>query len=189
MNSMTAMKAHLDIIKQNLLQNPISFRGAGLPIDDPAHTEETRRLYELNQRLEILVRELKNRRHLLSAQEQAVRKTPREQRYSPKSSILNQQQSVEELLRTAAHVQKLVEDLIRRSGLLTEGELDKGVGELIGQLFSQSGGSGTLLPSPHPTYKHLMPGQFNESPEAAAMAVVVALRVLIHLYRRKSAAA
>jgi hypothetical protein len=189
MCSVTAIKAHLDLIRQNLLQHPVFVRGAGVPIDDPAYTEETRRLYELDQKLEILIRELKSHRHLLSAQEQALWKTPREQRYSPKSSISDQQRGVQELLRTAADIQKLLEGFIRRSGLLTAGELDKGVGELIGQLFNQSGTAATLLPSPRPMYKPLVPGQFNESPEAAAIAVVVALRVFIHLYRRKSAAA
>jgi hypothetical protein len=189
MSSVTTIRAHLDLIRQNLLQHPIFTRGAGVPVDDPAYKEETRRLYELSQKLEILVRELKNRRHLLSAQEQALSKIPREQRYSPKSLISDQQRSVDELLRTSAQAQKQIEDLIRKSGLLTAGELDKGVGELIGQLFNQSGDGGTLLPSPHPAYKHLLPGQFNESPEAAAMAVLVGLRVLIHLCKRTNTAA
>jgi hypothetical protein len=184
MSSVTAMRAHLELIQQNLLHHPIFFRNAGVPADDPAYAEETRRLFELSQRLEILIRELKNRQNLLSVQEQALWNAPREQRYSPKASISNQQRGVVELLRTAAEVQKTTEDFIRKSGLLTAGELDKGIGELIGQLFNQSGDTGTILPSPHPTYKHLMPGQFNESPEAAAIAVMVALRVLIQVRKR-----
>jgi hypothetical protein len=188
MNSLAPIRTQLEFIKQNLIQHPIFVRGTGVAVDDPAYAEETRQLDNLRQRLGIQIRELSNRQHLLTAQEQAVWKVSREQRYAAGSSLDQQQASVRELLRIAAEIQRLLEDLIKKSGLLKSGEVACGIGELITRVFEQCHGSEVMLSGSHAVYTALGPGQFNASPEAATIAVFVALQAWISIRRRKVSA-
>lgn len=184
MTSLAPIQAQLELINLQLIQHPGFFRGAGVPVDDPAYVEEASQLENLKQKLAILVRELKNRTHFLSAQEQALWRVPRDQRHSRADSIDQQQENTRDLLRAAAEIQERLENMIRTSGLLTPGELAKGIGETITQLYDQSHHVEVtgLLP---PVYKPLEAGQFNASPEAATIAVFVALQALIWLRKRK----
>jgi len=160
-----------------------------VPVDDPAHPEEARRLEALCQRLGILIRELKSRQHLLSAQQQILWTMARDRRYPRSASLDQRQKNVGDLLQTAAEVQKILEGLIRNSGLLSEGEIAKGIGETITQLFEQSHHPGISVPGS--AYIPLAPGQFNATPEAATLAVFIALHAWLRLRRRsiKSTAA
>jgi hypothetical protein len=178
------IQAQLELINLQLIQHPGFFRGAGVPIDDPAYVEEANQLENLKQKLAILVRELKNRTHFLVAQEHALWRVPRDQRYSQTHSIDQQQENTRDLLRAAAEIQQRLEDMIRTSGLLTSGELAKGIGETITQLYEQSHHVEVTGLSP-PVYKPLDAGMFNASPEAATIAVFVALEALIWLRKRK----
>jgi hypothetical protein len=188
LNSLSPVRLQLDLIKQRLIQHPIFVRGAGIAVDDPGYAEETRQLDLLRDTLSIQIRELKNRLHLLSAQEQALPKVARERRYSASASISQQDTSVRELLRTAAEIQSLIEDLIKKSGLLTSGDVACGIGELINRLYEQYHHGEIALPGTGPAYQSLLPGQFNASPEAATIAVFIALQAWISLRRRKAAA-
>ncbi len=188
MKSLAPIQAQLDLINLQLIQHPIFFRGAGVPVDDPGYVEEASQLESLSQKLAILVRELNHRMHFLSVQEQDIWKVPRDQRYSRTQSIDQQQESTRDLLRTAAEVQKHLEDMIRESGLLTAGEVAKGVGEIITNLYEQSHHIEVTGLST-PVYKPLVPGQFNASPEAATIAAFVALRAWIWLRRRRTSTA
>jgi hypothetical protein len=185
MQSLAPIQAQLNLINLQLIQQPVFSRGAGLPVDDPGYTEETRQLEQIGQRLAILIRELKNRTHFLLAQERGLWNVPRDQRYSQKNSIDQRREDTGVLLRTAAEVQKRLEDLIRKSGLLSSGEVAKGLGEIITKLYEQSHHvEVTGLSTPE--YKPLLPGQLNASPEAATIAVFVALQALLRLRKRKA---
>ena len=189
MNHLASIRAQLEILRQRLMRHPVFVRGTGSPVDDPAHNEETHLLDSVRQSLGILIRDLNNHKHLLSAQEQAVWRTPRDSRFSRTSSIGDQQRNLDELLRIAADVQRLLEDLIRKSGLLSTGEVACGIGETISRLFAQSHNHDVLIPAGRPAYKPLAPGQFNASPEAATIAVFVALQAYTSLRRRRGSSA
>ena len=87
--------------------------------------EETKALEKLAGRLRLLIRELTNRSELLSMQKRALWTISRDHRYSHSASINQQREDVRALLQAAAAVQKLLEELIRNSGVLVKARLRK----------------------------------------------------------------
>ena len=184
MSDLSAINAQLQLIKARLIRNPVLIRGTGVLVDDPAFVEETQELNQLRQSLGILIRELRNDQHLLSARENALWKVPRTQRYPQSSSIAQQQVGLQRLLLTSAEIQKLLEDLMRKSGLLSSGELACGIGEMISKLCEQAHHAEVAMPG-HRVYKPLTTGQFNASPEAAAIAVWMALHAWASVTKKR----
>jgi hypothetical protein len=188
--SFASLTAQLEFIRQELIRHPVFVRGAGVAVDDPSYVEETRQLDSARQRLGILIRDLNTRKHSLSVQERSLWSVPRDRRFSHNSSIGDQQKNMDQLLSTATELQRLLEDLIKKSGLLKSGEMACGIGEMISKLFAQSHSQELLSIAGPPVYKPATPGQFNASPEAATVAVFIALQAYTSLRkRRKSTAA
>jgi hypothetical protein len=183
--NLAAIRTQIDHVRRTLLTLPVFVRGTGVPVDDPAFGEDTSQLERIKQTLEICLRELKNNRHLLDVQRQALSNLPREARYPRASSINQQQKDADDLLRTAADVQKQIEDLIRDSGLISKGELAKGLSEFISKFYAESPHPGIAAPGALPIYTSLPPGHFNTTPEAATVAIFVALDVLTRLLKRR----
>ncbi len=129
--------------------------------------------------------DLKSQSHLLRAREQNLGNIPRERRWVPRSRIRQQDTDLARVLEAAAEIQQLLEDLIRRSGLVSQGDAAADIGDLINKLYQQSH-SGHLIgdPSGGPAYHPYQPGQFEASPEAAAIVVFIALRALGQLFKR-----
>ena len=189
MINLASFTAQLEFIRQELIRHPVFVRGAGVPVDDPGYVEETRQLDSARQRLGILIRDLNNRKHSLSVQERSLWTVPRDRRFPQNSSIADQQKNVDQLLSTAAELQRLLEDLIKKSGLLKSGEMACGIGEMISKLFAQSHSRELLSTIGPPVYQPATPGQFNASPEAATIAVFIALQAYTSLRKRKESAA
>jgi hypothetical protein len=179
----SALSANLLNIRQRLARHPIFVRGHGLPQDDPAFTSEMQELVRLSERLALVIRELRSRSNLLQAQAQGLWKVPPERRWRPAESIRQQDRELQQVLEMAADIQRLVEDLIRRSGLVAEGDVAVNIGELVNKLYQQSHSDGLIGAHP-PSYLPYAPGHFEHTAEGATILVFVALRALTHLFKR-----
>ncbi|MGB9105114.1 MAG: hypothetical protein WCC59_10165 [Terriglobales bacterium] len=122
-------------IKHRLIQHPVFILGAGVPIDDPAFVRCTDELDHLSQRLDLLLRELRTREHLLRARERNLWNVPRESRYAPASSVRQQQASVRDLSKEAVEIRKLLDDLLMRSVNVSEGDAADKIGGAVKEWF------------------------------------------------------
>ena len=181
------LKMALIQIKGKLIQHPVFSRGAGLPVDDPGSTTEIEELNRLGVRLSIIVRELRNKSASLTGREAGLWGMKPDQRYLAKASIRGQQAELQEVLRLAAEIQKLLDDLIRKNGLLEEGEIAKGVSEFLEHVYHDAH---------HHTEVHSNPSQLSYIPAPAAghfagslegltIWIFVALRALHNRAQRK----
>ena len=155
-----------------------------MPVDDPGYATEMQALDRLGHRLELLMRELNSKQHQLDARERNLWNIPRDQRYGPAASVAQQQAEVNELIRAASELRKLLEDLIQRSGLISQGDVVSGIGELIKRVYEQAHEHHEGIPS-SPSYIPTSPGQFQASPDAALITVFVAMRALQLLWKKK----
>jgi hypothetical protein len=180
-----AIRSQFDHIRRSLPTLSVFVQGTGVPVDDPTFGNDIKQLERMKQTVAVCLRELKNNRHRLVARRKALSNLPREARYSQASSIDQQQKDTDDLLRTAAEVQKLIEDLIRNSGLVSEGEIAKGMSEFINNFYTESPHSQITAPGALPVYTSLRPGHFNVTPESAALGIFVALHVVLRLLKRR----
>ena len=189
MATLTDLKLILLRIRSHLLANPVSTRGTGTPVDDPAHPRELEELDLLRQQLELVVRDLNSEANLLGVREQSLKKMSRkmspDDRYRATASVHGRQSELEELLRLANDLKALLEDLLMKSGLIGEGEIAQGIGEFVEKMHQtmQSHGEIEQLtngPALFPAAK----SQFGGSLEAVTIFVFAALRVLVYLRKR-----
>jgi hypothetical protein len=173
-------------IRRRLLQHPVFVRGRGVSVDDPAYPTEIRDLDRLSERLALILRELRNQGHLLRAREQNLWNVPRDRRWVAASSIRQQNTELAKVLELASEIQRLLEDLIRKSGLIGQGDAAANIGELIGKLYQQSHSSALVgdQGGHGPVYLPYQAGQFQASPEAATILVFIALRAFTYLFKR-----
>ena len=189
MATLTDLKLILLRIRSHLLANPVSTRGTGTPVDDPAYPRELEELDLLRQQLELVVRDLNSEANLLGVREQSLKKMSRkmspDDRYRATASVHGRQSELEELLRLANDLKALLEDLLMKSGLIGEGEIAQGIGEFVEKMHQtmQSHGEIEQLtngPALFPAAK----SQFGGSLEAVTIFVFAALRVLVYLRKR-----
>jgi hypothetical protein len=172
-------------IQQKLVAHPIFTRGAGVPVDDPARVRELEELDKMSLQLSLIARELKNKSHLLAARETNLRKLPHEDRYLAAASIRGQQSEIADVLKLAGEIQKLLEDLLRRSGLIGEGELADGLGKFIEKLYHQAHTHGEVHNMPDGlAYASPAKGEFGGSIESVTILVFVALRAVVYAAKR-----
>lgn len=192
MSSLSDVSANLLQIRQAILMHPVFTRGTGVTVDDPAYAREADQLERMSERLDILIRNVSNHQHLLSAREQGLWNVPRDRRYGAASAIAQQQADTQRVMQTAADLRTLLDQLMRRNGLVSDGDIADKVGEFIQQWHERAHSSHhTGHAGPHPGGPaYLPPGEFQATPEAATIAVYAALRALAYfLKRRKGRAA
>jgi hypothetical protein len=172
-------------IRGRLIEHPVFGRGTGVPVDDPGQVRELEELDRLSLQLSLVLRELKSKSHLLGVREQNLWNVPRSDRYRAATSIQGQQNELNEVLKLAIEVQKLLEDLIRKSGLIGEGELSQGVGEFIEKMYHQAHSHGEVQNMPDGlAYISPSKGEYAGSVEGVTIFVFVALRALIYMGKR-----
>lgn len=194
MSTLSDITFQLLHMKQAILAHPVFTRGTGVPIDDPAYAREAEELDRMSERLNILIRNVRNHQHFLSAKEQGLWNVPRDLRYGAATAIGQQQVEAQRLLQAASDLRRLLDELMRRNGLVSEGEIAEKVGDFIKEWHEKSH---SLPHASHPgapgvpSYlPPLSPGYFQASPEAATIAVYAALKALAYfLKRRKGQAA
>ena len=186
MATLPELKLLLYRIQGELVEQPVFVRGSGVPIDDPSHDREIAELDRLSLRLSLILRELKNKTNLLGAQQKGLRKVPHADRYRAAASIRSQQTEVDDVQRIAREIQELLEDLIRRNGSISEGEIAKGMGELIEKLYHQAHTHGETQQMPDGlSYMPATKGEYAGSVEGVTLFVFVALRAWISLMKRR----
>jgi hypothetical protein len=183
-SSLTNLMGLLFEIRRQILLHPVFVRGTGVPVDDPGYATEMETLDRLSQRLDLVMRELKNKQHGLDARERNLWNIPRDQRYGPASSVAQQQEDVAKLIRTACELRKLIEELMQRSGLISQSDMVSSACDLINQYYEQAHEYHESVPS-IPFFIPKSPEQFQASPQAALIAVFVAMRALQFLYKKK----
>jgi hypothetical protein len=190
-STLNTITVHLLKIRQALVGHPVFARGSGVPVDDPAYVREADELERLSDSLDLLVRNIRNHQHLLSARERGLWNIPRDQRYGPASSIAQQHAEVQRLLVTANELRRLLDDLLRRNAKISEGDIADKVGEFIKQWYERAHVShqASLVGHNPGTPSYLPPGQFEASPEAATIAVYAALRALAYFMKKRKARA
>jgi hypothetical protein len=174
-------------IRGRLIEHPVFSRGTGVPVDDPGHVRELEELDRLSLQLSLALRELKSKSHLLGVREQNLWNVPRADRYRAAASVQDQQSEVSDVLKLARELQTLLEDMVRRSGLVGEGEASQNIGELIEKLYHQAHTHGEAQSMPDwLAYTSPTKGEFAGSVEGVTIFVFVAMRALIYLAKRGS---
>jgi len=107
----------------------------GLTIEDPEFLREIEELSVMNQTLEIPLRDLGSAQHAASALEQNLKKIPRDKRYGPAASVAGQQKEIDDLIREAVELRRLLEDLLTRVASGNKMEETHTVGELLEKAF------------------------------------------------------
>jgi hypothetical protein len=148
----------------------------GLTVDDPEFTRKIEELNRMNHTLGLSVRELKNAQHGAAAREQNLWNIPRDKRYGPAASVANQQREIDELIREAAEIQRLVEKLLGRICTGNEMEGVHTVAELIGQATEHETSTAEQTLPDNPAYVPYSQAHFHASPETAVIMAYVALR-------------
>ncbi len=187
MSTLNTITAHLLKIRQALVGHPVFARGSGVAVDDPAYAREAEELDRMSDSLDLLIRNLRNHQHLLSAREQGLWNVPRDRRYAAASSIAQQQADVQRLIQAANELRRLLDDLLRRNGTVSEGDIADKVGEFIKQWYERAHASQHSTEVGHNpgAPSCLPPGQFQASPEAATIAVYAALRALAYFMKKR----
>ena len=187
MSTLNTITAQLLKIRQTLVGHPVFARGSGAVVDDPAYAREAEELDRMSGSLDLLIRNLRNHEHSLSARERNLWNTPRDRRYAAASSIGQGQADVQRLMQTANELRVLLDDLLRRNGTMSEGDIADKIGEFIKQWHERAHASQHSTQVGHnpgaPSY--LPPGQFQASPEAATIAVYAALRALAYFMKKR----
>ena len=187
MATVSELRMILFRIRAKLVEHPVFSRQGGVPIDDPAHDRELAELDRLGLQLSLVLRELKNRSNSLAAREENLWNIAPQDRFRAAASIRSHQAGVNELLVLAREIQALLEDLIRKSGLLGEGEIAQGIGELIEKLYHQAHEHGEVNGMPDGlSYTSPKPNEFGGSLEGMTILVFAALRAFVYLSRRKT---
>jgi len=185
MATLSDLKLLLYHIKGHLIEHPVFSRGSGVPVDDPAHARETAELEQLSLQLTLILRELRNKSNLLSVREQNLWNVPRADRYRAAASVQSQQAELYDVLKSARELQALLEDLMKRSGLIGEGELSQGIGDFIEKMYHQAHAHGETQNMPDSlAYVPASKSELGGSVEAVTIFVFVALRALLHLRKR-----
>jgi len=186
MATLPELKLLLYRIQGELLKQPVFVRGSGVPIDDPSHDREIEELERLSLRLSLILRELKSKASLLGAQQKGLWNVPHQERYRAAASIRSQQTETDDVVRLAREIQELLEELIRRNGSVSEGEVAKGIGELIEKLYHQAHTQGETQQMPDGlAYMPASKGEYAGSVEGVALFVFVGLRAWLSLMKRR----
>ena len=172
-------------IQERLCAHPVNMRGTGVPVDDPGRPRELEELDRLALQLSLIVRELRNKSHLLAARQEGLRKLKHEDRFLATASIRGQQSGIADVLQIAANIQRLLEDLIRKSGLIGEGEMAQGIGELIEKLYHQAYTHGEVHNMPDGlAYTSPVKGGMGGTVEGVTILVFVALHAFLRAAKR-----
>ncbi|HEU5339646.1 hypothetical protein [Edaphobacter sp.] len=186
MATLPELKMLLYRIQGELMKQPVFVRGKGVPVDDPSHSREMEELERLSLRLSLVLRELKSSANLLAAQRQGLWNVPRPERFGAAAAIRSRQMETDEVLRLAREIQELLEELIRRNGQIEEGELAKGIGELIEKLYHQAHVHGETQQIPDGlAYMPAARGEYAGSVEGVTLFVFVALRAWLRLMKQR----
>jgi hypothetical protein len=172
-------------IREQLVAHPVFSRGSGVPVDDPAKFRELGELDRLSLQLSLIFRELKNKSNLLNVREQNLWNLPHKDRYRAAASVHSQQAEVADILELAREIQRLLEELLRKSGLIGEGELSQGIGEFIEKLYHQAHAHGEVQNMPDGlSYRSPGKGEFGGTVEGVTILVFVALRAFVYAAKR-----
>jgi hypothetical protein len=159
----------------------------GLTVDDPEFTRKIDELNRMNQSLGLSIRDLKSAQHAAAAREQNLWNIPRDKRYGPKASVTDQQREIDELIREADEIQRLVEKLLGRICTGNEMEDVHTVAELIGQATEHESGSAEQALPNSPAYVPHGQAHFHASPETAVIMAYVAIRGLVLISKKIAA--
>ena len=159
----------------------------GLTVDDPEFPRKIEELNRMNQMLGLSVRDLKSAQHAAAAREQNLWNIPRDKRFGPAASVADQQREINELIREAAEIQRLVEELLGRVCIGNEMEGVHIVAELIGQATENEGGTAEQPIPDNPAYVPHSQAHFHASPETAVIMAYVAIRGLVLICKKISA--
>ncbi|MGA7106371.1 MAG: hypothetical protein WBY75_01405, partial [Terracidiphilus sp.] len=173
MATVSELRMVLFRIRAKLVEHPVFTRQRGVPIDGPSHDTELAELDRLGLLLSLVLRELGNRSNSLAVREQNLWNFDPQDRFRAAASIRSQQAGVNELLALTGEIQSLLEDLIRKSGLLGEGEVAQGIGELIEKLYHQAYEHGEVNGMPDGlSYASPKPNEFAGSVEGVTILVI-----------------
>jgi hypothetical protein len=186
MAGLSQLRLVLYRIRAKLIEHPVFTRGRGVPIDDSAHSKELEELDDLSSQLRLVLRELHNRSNLLNARRQGLWNIDPQDRFRARDSIRSQADQLDDVLALAHDVQELLEDLLRKSGLVSEGEIAKGIGELIEKLYHEAHEHGEVNGAPDGlSYTSPSPNHFAGSVEGVGLLIFVALRAFIYASKQK----
>jgi len=159
----------------------------GLTVDDAEFPRKIEELNRMNQTLGLSARDLKSAQHAAAAREQGLRNIPRDKRYAPAASVADQQREINELIREATEIQRLVEKLLGRICTGNEMEGVHTVAELIGQATEHETGTAEQVIPDKPAYVPHSQAHLPASPETAVIMAYVAIRGLVLISKKLAA--
>lgn len=186
MSSYDSIYAVLANIRRKLLERPVFLTGYGKMIDDPEASREIEELNKMKTGLALVLHNLRNRAELLKVREKSLWSVPLDQRWRAKSSLRDQNEDLQRALDEALVLERLLEELMRKNGMLTAGDMANAITEQVKKFYEYSH-SGALVGEHGSGLAYLPAAQqrFQGSPEAVFIFVFAALSAFTEFMRRR----
>jgi hypothetical protein len=124
---LNAIEETLIRLQARAMRHPAFVRGTNSMPDDPAHHRDAAELTVLQERLALLIRELRNDLHLITLHEQIAKRQPREFRFRAMQSVGDRR----------AAVTRVYERAVNLLAILDESGSRPPVGEIVGMLLEK----------------------------------------------------
>jgi hypothetical protein len=137
MADLSAIRANIAVMKQQLLNSPVFVTGRP---DSAAKAEkEATRLEQFSESLRITIRDLNSSESLIRLRESELKTIPRDRRWSAEQSLKQLGENVRAVKQEAEALAELVRDLLDRNGLLNPIQKTKAIVDLLKEFERGSG--------------------------------------------------
>lgn len=187
MADLSAMRAHIAQISQQLLLSPV-FQ-TGRPDSAEKAEQEAARLERFRESLWLIVRDLNSSESLIRLRESELRTLPRDRRWSAEQSLKQLGENLRGVKQEAEALAKLVRDLLDRNGLLNPVQKAKAVMDLMNELEKTAGHElqAQIAQMQHTTIGPASPGSISAAGIIPSIAFAyLALKLLARKWSRRS---
>ncbi|HEX8710750.1 MAG TPA: hypothetical protein VF730_02670 [Terracidiphilus sp.] len=185
MASLYPLRTVLYRIRARLVAHPVFTRGTGVPVNDPSHFEELEELEKLKDQLHLVMRELNNRSNLLEVRSRNLWNVPQKDRFRARASIRSHTDETAEVFALAREVRELLEDLMEKSGRISQGELADGLGKFIEKLHHEGHTHSEVAGNHGLSYSKAQPHEHAGSIEGVTILIFALLQAWVHVNKRK----
>jgi hypothetical protein len=137
MADLSAMRANIARIRQQLLLSPVFQRGR--PDSAEKADQEAAKLERFAENLRLIIRDLGSSEALIRLRESELPTIPRERRYSAEQSLQQLGENVRAVKEEAEALAQLVKDLLESNGLLNPIQRSKAMMDLMKELEKTAG--------------------------------------------------
>lgn len=185
MASLNSLRMVLYRIRARLVEHPVFTRQTGVPVSDPSYNTEREELEKLKDQLGLVLRELNNRSNLLEVRTRNLWNIPQTERFRARASIRSHTDETDEVLALAREVRDLLQDLMQKSGRISQGELADGIGKFIEKLHHEGHTHSEVAGNHGLSYTKVQPNEHAGSLEGVTILVFALLQAWLHVSKRK----